>query len=87
MKFERIIDTCLLTIGSAYSLANVEQILGIVILVIQLLWIIAKLWLKIYTKIKTKKDVETIPDDFKDAVDEISDITDYIQLRVGDDDE
>ena len=87
MKFERIIDTCLLTVGSAYSLANVEQILGIIILVIQLLWIIAKLWLKIYTKIKNKNCIETIPEDFKDAVDEISDLTDYIQLRVGDDDE
>lgn len=49
---EKCVDTFLLTVGSLYSLANIEHILGIIILVIQLVWIVAKLVIKIVNAIK-----------------------------------
>ena len=87
MKFEHIIDTCLLTVGSAYSLANIEQVLGVIILFIQLLWIIAKLWLKIYRNIRSRKDIDTIPNDIENTIDEIVDIKDALNSKVGEFDE
>lgn len=51
------IDTCLLTVGGIYSLANLEEVLGIVILVIQLSWIVTKLVLKILKTRQGKTDV------------------------------
>ena len=56
--FERITDTILLTVGSTYSLANIETILGIVILVINLAWIVTKLVYKIVKSIKKGEDLE-----------------------------
>lgn len=49
-KTEKTIDGFLLAIGSGYSLANIKEILGIIILFIQLVWIISKIASKIINK-------------------------------------
>lgn len=71
---EKIIDTCLLTTGSIYSLANIEHILGIIILIIQLLWIMIKLVVKIVNTIKKKESLNLLDDDFSSAIGSLSDI-------------
>ena len=72
---ESIIDTVLLTIGSTYSLANIEHILGIIILVIQLAWIMCKLVVKIINTIKSKQPLETCDKDVGSVIDTIVDFT------------
>lgn len=56
MRVEHTIDACMLTMGGIWSLANLEHILGIVLLVIQILWLSVKCIVKIYNNIKAKKN-------------------------------
>ena len=66
-KGNNIIDAILLTIGGGYSLANIQSTLGIVILVIQCLWLGTKLIIKIIDKIKNKNgSVDDLDDDIDD---------------------
>ena len=69
---EKVIDGCLLSIGSAYSLANIEHILGIIILIIQLLWIATKLTVKIVNAVKNKIPLELFDDDVGSVVGQIN---------------
>ena len=57
MNKENVFDGCLLTISTTYSLANIEQILGIIILIIQILWISSRLTIKIIEKHREKKSL------------------------------
>lgn len=73
MKTTSIVDGCLLSLGTIYSFANIEQILGILILVVQLVWLSFKVGCKIYSTIKNKKslsskdkDVEEIKELYED---------------------
>ena len=81
-----VVDGFLLAIGSAYSLANLEQTLGVVILIIQLIWLITKLAFKIYISIKTKELSTIINDDVFEVVDIIDDIVDTVNSVGGDKD-
>lgn len=74
------IDICMLTVGTAYSLENIETTLGIIILVIQFIWLITKLVVKIVSSIKNKKldeitddDINTITGFIEDVKEKISD--------------
>lgn len=67
MKLSTIIDTCLLSLGTVYSLANIEQILGILILVVQLIWLISKLCIKIYNSVKNKKAINITQKEVEDV--------------------
>ena len=80
-KAESIVDVCLLTAGSAYSLANIEHILGITILVIQLGWLLTKLGVKIYNHIKKGKDLEALNDDVGSVVVTIEDFIESIKTE------
>lgn len=60
---EKVVDVCLLTVGTATGLANIEHILGIIILVIQLAWLITKLVVKIVNTVKNKENLDTLDDD------------------------
>ena len=68
------VDGFLLAIGSAYSLTNLEQVLGVLILIIQLIWISFKLSYRLYIAIKTKKFPIDIRDDAIDLIDFVDDI-------------
>ena len=69
---ENIIDGCLLTVGTVTGLANIEHILGIIILVIQLAWIITKLVVKIVKAIKSDVPLEELDDDVGSVVGQLS---------------
>ena len=71
-----VVDGFLLAVGSAYSLSNLEQTLGVVILIIQLIWLTFKLAYKIYISIKNKKFPVDIKDDVLDIADVVVDIVD-----------
>lgn len=71
---EKVVDTCLLSVGSAYSLANIEQTLGIIILALQLGWLLTKLVLKIITIVKNKGNILEAEDEFEDVIEKLEDI-------------
>lgn len=48
------IDTLLMTLSGVYSITNIEHILGIVLMVIDIIWILFKAILKIYSVIKKR---------------------------------
>ena len=72
-----IIDTVLITIGTMYSIANIKEFLGIIILLIQFIWIIAKLIDKIYRTVKAKKSLDEVDKD-------IENLTDFLEKMIGD---
>ena len=69
-----VIDNVLLVFGFTYALSDIENILGIIILCIQIIWLFSKFFIKIYTKIKNKdydsigKDVEDLENGLKDKI-------------------
>ena len=83
-NLEKIIDGCLLTIGTATGLANIEHILGIVLLVIQLLWFIVKLLIKIVNSLKNKKRLDMRDIDVGSVINIIDDIKDELNSTEGD---
>ena len=72
---EKIVDSCLLSIGSVYSIANVESILGIIILILQVAWLLTKLITKIYKTVKYGGDLESLNDDVSHIVDVLEGFT------------
>lgn len=60
---ENAVDVCLLAVGTATGLANIEHILGIFILIIQLAWLITKLVVKIVNTIKHNENLDTLDND------------------------
>lgn len=55
---ERTADVLLLTAGTTIGIANIESVLGIIILALQVLWFGAKIISKIYTAFKTKQPIK-----------------------------
>lgn len=85
-NWERNIDVCLLSIGSAYSLANIESILGIIILVIQLIWFTIKFVSKIVNAIKSGSSVvEVISENADEFIEIVDDVRDAINKEGGSD--
>ena len=81
---ERIVDSCLLAVGSFYSLANIREILGIVILIVQLIWITFKLIAKIGNSIKENKPIEFDDKDVEDFTKYIDDLANEMFKEVED---
>lgn len=75
-RVENTIDVAMLSVGSIYSLANIEHILGIIILVIQISWILCKFISKIVTCIKNKTNINELEDDVNDVVDTLTTLKD-----------
>lgn len=74
MNYQRTVDTLLLTMGTAYSLANIEQVLGIIILVLQIGWILTKLTLKVIHKVRNKEPLNDIGKTFTEAIEDVTTI-------------
>lgn len=72
-----IIESVLMTCGIVVSLADIQQILSIIILVLDVCWILFRCGYGIYQKIKTNR-IEEIGDDIKTAHDELTSIKDSI---------
>ena len=73
------IDNILMALGATWSLANIQTLLGIIVLVFQIVWLMFKLVIKIINKIKTKGNLD-------DLDKEVDKITDKIN-SIGDEDE
>ena len=74
MKNTGVVDYAMIAVGTLYSLANIEQILGIVLLIIQLLWIITKFVYKIYTAIKKEENLDDYDDEYDELIGNIEDL-------------
>ena len=73
------IDNILIALGATWSLAHIQTLLGMIVLVFQILWLTFKLIVKIINKIKTKGNLD-------DLDKEVDKITDKIN-SIGDEDE
>lgn len=80
MKLEKMIDTFLTTIGLTYGLAQIHEILGIVILVLNICWMISRLAYNIYVKTKNK-DFKGIEEDVNKTLEDLSNIKDSIEQK------
>lgn len=78
-KVEKVVDVCLISTGGAYSLANIESILGITILIIQLGWLLTKFVLKVYKYIKGKRNLDELDNDFEQIKFTIEDVVESIR--------
>lgn len=67
------LENGLILIGASVGLAQIETILGVIILVCQIVLIIYKGVVKIYTAIKDK-NYDTIDDTIKDTIDDLKDL-------------
>lgn len=81
---ERIIDSCLLAVGSFYSLTNIREVLGIVILIVQLLWLLFKLIAKIVNSLKENKSLEFDDKDVEEFTKHIDNLTNEMFKEVND---
>ena len=80
MKLETMIDTFMTTIGLTYGLAQIHEILGIVILVLNIGWMLTRLVYNIYIKVKNK-DFKGIEEDVNKTLDDLSSIKDSIEQK------
>lgn len=78
MKIQSIIEDVMIATGITVSLVDIQQILSIILLVFNVVWIIVKCGIKIYEKIK-KKDYKGIANDIKETTDELQTLSDSIK--------
>ena len=75
MKIQSLIEDVLITAGITVSLIDIQQILSILLLVFNVIWILVKAGVRIYEHIK-EKNIKAIENDVKDAKDEIEELKD-----------
>ena len=73
MNGYKIVDNVLITIGLAFAISDIESILGIIILIVQLIWILSKAIVRIYHAIKEKNGKE-VTDSLKDLSEDLTDL-------------
>lgn len=78
MKGSNIVDTVLIAFGLTYAISDIESILGITILIVQLVWILAKAIVRIYHAIK-EKNCKEVTDSIKDLSEDLTDIQDKLK--------
>ena len=74
MKVQTIIEDTLIATGITISLLDIQQVLSIILLVFNVLWILWKFGYRVYEHIKGKNYVE-IGNDIKDAKDDLEKLT------------
>ena len=72
------IENGLIALASLFGLANMESILGIIILAFQIVIILYKFGVKIYNKIK-KKEYDILLEDIEQATSELKQLQDEIR--------
>lgn len=72
-KFLNIFNKTIDSIGLIYGIANLQEILGLVVLILTIINILTGYGFKIYDKIKNKKYNE-IPEEVNKAIEEIKDL-------------
>lgn len=78
VKPMEIIEDVLIAMGITISLSDIHQILSIIILVFNVIWILTKCGIAIYKKIKEKR-YDEIAVDIKNTADELQQLDDKIK--------
>lgn len=87
MNNNNTVDSILLAIGTAFSLSNIESLLGIIILVIQVIWIVFKLIYSVKDKLKSNKPIDDLDIDVNEIINKANDIKDIIAKHSEDKDD
>ena len=74
MNVKDVIEDVMIATGVSVSLVDIQQILSVVLLIFNVIWICIKSGVKIYHHIKDKR-YDQIDDTVKDAIDNIEKIT------------
>ena len=69
----KFVDNALIAIGLAFAISDIESILGIIILIVQLVWILSKAIVRIYHAVKEKNGKE-VTDSIKDLSEDLTDL-------------
>lgn len=78
---ERIMDGVILATNTTYSLANIESTLGIILLILQIVWILSKFLIKLYDTIKRKESLDDLDDEANTLFTAIADLIIKIKQR------
>lgn len=78
MKNANTVDYIVMSAGTIFGIANIEHILGIVLLVIQIAWFMTKLIYSSYKSIKENEDLSHLDDEVDEFTDTINSIKDKI---------
>ena len=73
MNGSKIVDNILIVCGLTVALADIQSVLGIIILIVQIIWIIAKAVNRIYHAIKEKNEKEAM-NSIKDLSEDLTDL-------------
>ena len=74
-KIQSIIEDVLIGGGIAVSLVDIQQVLSIILLVFNVIWLLVKCGIKVYEHIKSKQYKE-VADDIKETIDGLEQFTD-----------
>lgn len=72
-KVNNIVDLTLISVGSWWSIENIKSILGIIILVIQIMWILYKFVIALL-KANKERDAHAVKDAFNEAIDSLEEL-------------
>lgn len=78
MKPQNIIEDVLIGCGITISLVDIQQILSIVLLIFNVVWLVVKLVVNVYEKFK-QKDYHGIVSDIKETTDAIQDLSNGVK--------
>lgn len=67
-KYNTAIDGLFMVVGTAWSLANIQTILGIVVLALQIIWLVTKIVVKVVKKVKAGEDISVLDDEVDDVI-------------------
>lgn len=68
------IDYTLIVLGTSISIANLQELLGVILLFIQIIWLLIKLIVKIVTTIKNKGNLNDLDDDVSELTNTIGNV-------------
>ena len=77
MKIYNVIEDVLIATGIAVSLTDIQQVLSIIILCMNVVWILVKVGIKIYQHYK-EKNIQAIADDIKTGADELEKLNNQV---------
>ena len=75
------IDYTLIVLGTSISIANLQELLGVILLVIQIIWLLIKLIVKIATTIKNKGNLNDLDDDVSELANTIGNVVTKINNK------
>ena len=75
------IDYTLIVLGTSISIANLQELLGVILLCIQIIWLLIKLIVKIATTIKNKGNLNDLDDDVNELANTIGNVVTKINNK------